>query len=91
MSIIEDLIITLMLSKRAQLAILLGLVMFLLILLIGHHVANSLHFEGHLSLIAEIIRPVVQFRYEHAAWGVLITFWVLAGKIIIKDRKKYLY
>lgn len=91
MSIFEELLITLMYSKRAQFALVLGPVFFILILLIGHHMANSLHFEGPFAPLAEMVRPIIEFRYEHAAWGSLIGFWVLAGKILIKDRKKYLY
>lgn len=91
MGIFEELLITLLYSRRAQFALVLGPVFFILILLIGHHMANSLHFEGLFAPMAEAIRPIIEFRYEHAAWGGLIGFWTLAAKILIKDRRKYLF
>lgn len=91
MSFIEELLITFAYSKRAQFAIVFGLVSFIGILLVGHHMANELHFEGMFAPFADAIRPIIEYRYEQVAWGSLVSFWMLAGKIIIKDRKKYLY
>jgi len=91
MSFIEELLITFAYSKRAQFAFIFGMVSFVGILLIGHHMASTLHFEGMFAQFADAIRPIVEYRYEQVAWGSLVSFWVLAGKIIIKDRKKYLY
>ncbi len=91
MSFIEELLITFMYSRRAQFAIFFGLVAFIGILLIGQHMTNTLHFEGMFAPFADAIRPIMEFRYKQAAWGALVGFWVLAGKILIRDRKKYLY
>jgi hypothetical protein len=91
MGIFEELLITFMYSKRAQFAFVMGPIFFILILLIGHHMANSLHFEGVYAPISNALRPYVEFRYEHIAWANLIGFWVLAGKMLIKDRRKYLF
>lgn len=91
MNFIEELLITFAYSRRAQFAIAFGMVSFVGILLIGHHMASTLHFEGMLSPLSDALRPIIEYRYEQVAWGALVSFWVLAGKILIKDRKKYLY
>lgn len=91
MNVIEELLITFAYSRRAQFAFFFGMVSFIGILLIGHHMANTLYFEGMFAPMADAIRPIIEYRYEQVAWGTLVSFWVLAGKILIKDRKKYLY
>ena len=90
MGIFEELLITFMYSKRAQFAFVMGPIFFILILLIGHHIASSLHFVGLYAPIAEALRPYIEFRYEHLAWANLIGFWILSGKMLIKERAKYL-
>ncbi len=91
MEFLEELLITLMYSKKAQLSLLLGPIFFIGIMLVGHHMVSNMVFHGVMAPMTEAVRSVVAFRYEHAAWGALITFWILAGKVLIKDRKKYLY
>lgn len=91
MNFIEELLITFAYSKRAQFAFFFGMVSFIGILLLGHHMADKLHFEGIFAPFADAIRPTIIYRYEQAAWGALVSFWVLAGRILIKDRKKYLH
>lgn len=91
MGLIEELLITLMYSRKAQLALWMGPISFIAILLVGHHLAGNIPFEGNFALLAEVIKPLLLFRYEHAAWGSLISFWVIAGKIVIRDRNRHLY
>ena len=38
--------------------------------------------------IANAIRPIIEMRYEQAAWGALISFFGLAIKAYLKDRKR---
>lgn len=45
MGFFEELLITFTYSKRAQFAFVFGMVSFIGILLIGHHMASTLHFE----------------------------------------------
>lgn len=91
MTYLEELLITFLYSKRAQLAVILGPVFFAGIMLIGHYLTRNLMLDGVMAPLSETFRTIYMIRYEHAAWGVLLTFWVLAGKTLIKDRKKYLY
>lgn len=91
LAFLEELLITLMYSKKAQFTLVLGPIFFIGIMLIGHHMVSNLVFQGVMAPMTERLRSVVASRYEHAAWGALTTFWILAGKTLIKDRKKYLY
>ncbi|MDX1916244.1 MAG: hypothetical protein SFU55_11730 [Methylophilus sp.] len=88
MDLLEELLITLMYSRRALLAIVFGVLFFFGILMLGHHLANNLRFNGPFAPLADAIRPIILIRYEHVAWGALISFWMLAGKILLKERKR---
>lgn len=91
MIFIEELLITFSYSKRAQLAAILGPIFFVAIMLLGHHLTSNLVFEGVMAPMTEIFRSAFMMRYEYLAWFALITFWVIAAKALIRDRKKYLY
>jgi hypothetical protein len=90
MLFVEDFFLILAYSVRMQLAIIWGLVFFVVILALGHHFAETLHFEGSLAPLADAVRPYIEMRYEHAAWGVLFTFVGVAIKVYLKDRKRFL-
>lgn len=91
MNIFEELLISLMYSRKAQFALWMGPISFFAILMIGHHLVGNLEFHGPLAPISEAIKPLLLFRYEHIAWGSLISFWLMAGKTLVKDRNKYLH
>lgn len=90
MSFLEEFVLVLAYSVRTQLAIILGLVFFVGTLLLGQHFAETLHFEGYLAPLADVIRPYIAMRYEYAAWGALFTFFGVAIKVYLKDRKRFL-
>jgi hypothetical protein len=90
MNIFVELLIALMYSRRAQLALWMGLISFFVILIVGHHLVGNLEFQGPFAPMSDAIKPLLLYRYEHIAWGSLISFWLLAVKILIKDRNKYL-
>lgn len=91
MAFLEELLITFSYSKKAQYAAILGPILFVAIRLLGYHLTSNLVFEGPLAPMTEVFRSVFMMRYEYLAWFALITFWVIAIKTLIKDRKKYLY
>lgn len=90
MSFVEEFFLVLAYSVRTQLAIIFGVVFFVGILALGHHFSETLHFKGYLAPLAAAIRPYIEMRYEHAAWGALFTFLGLAIKVYLKDRKRFL-
>lgn len=86
----EEFIIVLAYSGRTQLAIIFGVMFFFGTLILGEHFASSLVFHGVLAPLADAIRPIILHRYEHAAWGSLLGFLLLAVKCYRKDRKRLL-
>ncbi len=86
----EELMIVLAYSTRTQLAILFGIVFFIGILLLGHHFTSTLAFQGVLAPLADAIRPIIEHRYEKAAWGSSLSFLLLAFQCYRKDRKRLL-
>jgi hypothetical protein len=90
MSIIEELLVALMYSRKAQFALWMGPISFFAILMIGHQLVGNIEFRGHFAPLSEAIKPFLLLRYEYLAWGSLISFWLLAGKTLVKDRNKYL-
>ncbi|MDD4926693.1 MAG: hypothetical protein PHF58_09355 [Methylotenera sp.] len=90
MSFVEEFFLVLAYSVRTQLAIIFGVVFFVGILLLGHHFAETLHFGGYLAPLADAIRPYIEMRYEYAAWGALYTFFGVAIRVYLKDRKRFL-
>lgn len=91
MNFIEELVITLMSSSRAIVAIIFGVVFFIVIQLIGNHMANNLHFNGLFAVLDEALKPMILYRYEQVAWGALLSFWMLAAKIVIMERKRIFF
>lgn len=85
---LEELLIAFAYSTRAKFAFVIGIVFFVGILAVGNHMTSNLEFNGILAPLADAIKPYIWFRYEYAAWAALISFWVQAGKIIIKERQK---
>jgi hypothetical protein len=90
MPFLEELLFVLAYSVRTQLAIIFGVAFFVGILLLGHHFAETLHFEGYLAPLADLIRSYIEMRYEYAAWAALFTFFGVAIKVYLKDRKHFL-
>lgn len=90
MSWCEEFLIVLAYSAKTQLALVFGAVFYFGTLMLGEHFASSLVFQGMLAPLADAIRPIILHRYEHAAWGSLLGFLLLAVKCYRKDRKRLL-
>lgn len=87
----EEFLIVLGYSTRTQLAVVFGAVFFFGTLMLGEHFASNLAFHGVLAPLADAIRPIILHRYEHAAWGSLFGFLLLAVKCYRKDRRCLLH
>lgn len=91
MSWYEEFLIVLGYSTRTQLAVVFGAVFYFGTLVLGDHLASSFVLHGVLAPLADTIRPIILNRYEHAAWGSLLGFLLLAVKCYRKDRKRLLH
>jgi hypothetical protein len=86
----DEFLIVLAYSTKTQLSIFFGVVFFIGTLLLGHHLVSGLVFQGILAPLTDTIRPIIEHRYEKAAWGSLVAFLFLAFKCYKKDRKRFL-
>ena len=88
MGFLDEFVFVMSYSVKTCMALILGVVFFFGILMLGHHYAETLHFSGLMAPLADAVRPIVEMRYEQTAWGALISFWGLAIKAYLKDRKR---
>lgn len=75
------------LSKRTQLALILGIVFHFAILLVGKYYVADIEFQGVMKPLEDAIVGKLLHRYDKLAWLTLISFWILAFKCYRKDRK----
>jgi hypothetical protein len=83
-----EIICVLAFSRRAQWALALGLVGFVSIMLIGHHMTDSFELSGAMAPLSEVFRAKIAHRYDKAAYACLFSFWALAFKFYRKDKKR---
>lgn len=76
------------LSKRAQIALVLGVVFHILIILVGKYYVAEIEFQEVMKPLKDSIVRKLLHRYDKAAWFTLVSFWVLAFKCYLKDRKR---
>lgn len=83
-----DILLVIAYSRRTQLAIFFGIFGFIVINLMGNYYLNNLQLSGQMASLTDVIRDKLAHRYDKAAWGVLLSFLVLAVKLYQKDKKK---
>lgn len=86
----EEFLIVFAYSTKTQLALFFGAVFYFGTLTLGEHFSTSLVFQGMLAPLADVFRPIILHRYEHAAWVSLFGFLMLAFKCYSKDRRRLL-
>lgn len=89
-SIIEEFLIVLAHSRRTQASLFFGLAFFILFQLVGAFMVNGVHLNGPFAPLTDTIREALLGRYEQAAWGALGSFFILAIRCYLKDRKRLL-
>lgn len=77
-------------SKRTQWAIILGIVFFIAVSLLGKHMISTLHFSGPIAGLEGAIGSKLLKHYDKAALFGLLSFWCLAVKCYLRDRKRFL-
>lgn len=90
MNWLDEALIVLAYSTRAQLAIMMGVVVSCAILIYGHFAVEQLELTGLMAPLTEVIRPYFEHRYDALALGSLLSFFGVAAKAYMKDRKRLL-
>jgi hypothetical protein len=85
-----EILYALALSKRTQVALVLGIVFFVGISLVGEFYASRLHFSGPLAGLEQAVIPKLMKRYDKVALIALISFWVVAFKCYRRDKRRFL-
>lgn len=76
-------------STRMQLAISLGMIFYIVISLFGQYWVSNIEFHGVMKVFEETFINKFARRYDKIALFSLISFWVLAFKFYLKDRKRF--
>lgn len=85
-----EILIVLAFSKKTLWAIMLGLLFFVGINFLGSHVQSNFELHGPYAGLTDMIKHKIANKYDKIAWAALISFWMLAVKLYIKDRRKIL-
>jgi len=83
-----EIIAVINLSRRTQLAIIFGMIAFVIINLLGSYMIHDFELQGPLNGLTDVIKQQLEGKYDKAAWGALIGFWGLAFKFYKKDKKR---
>lgn len=86
---IIELLCILAFSKRTQWALILGVVGFIGIHVWGQYHLSNLELEGNLSMHERVISHKLMLRYDKVALGCLISFWLLACKLYVRDKRRF--
>lgn len=85
-----EMLYVLSVSKRTQWAIILGAVFFIFVLLLGKHMVSTLQFSGPIAGLERAVVTKLFRHYDKVALFGLLSFWWLALKCYLRDRKQFL-
>ncbi|WP_373386606.1 hypothetical protein [Pseudomonas alcaligenes] len=86
---LTEILYVIALSKRTQVALILGVVFFVGISLVGEFYVSRLHFSGPLAGLEQAVIPKLMKRYDKVALIALISFWALAFKFYHRDKRRF--
>ena len=88
MDCISELLLVLFYSKKTQYAILIGIFGYLAINLVGDYMLRDFHLTGLLAPLNDLVKDKLIGKYDKAALCCLCSFWMLAIKLYIKDKRR---
>lgn len=84
----EEFLVVLSYSTKTQLALIFGVVFFVITMVAGDYFYTHMEIQGILSPLSDVIRESILQRYDKVAWIALFGFIVLAAKCYEKDRNR---
>ncbi len=84
-----EVLYVLALSKRTQVALILGVVFFVGISLLGEFYVSRLHFSGTVAGLEQVVITKLMKRFDKAALIALVSFWALAFKFYHRDKRRF--
>lgn len=85
---LTEILIVIACSGRTQAAIIFGMIGFIVVNLAGDSYLSDFQLHGQYTGLTDVIKSKLAYRYDKAAWVVLIGFWWRAFKLYQKDKKK---
>lgn len=86
---ITEILYVVALSRRTQVAIVLGIISFLGISILGEFYVSRLHFSGAIAGLEQAVIPRLMKQYDKAAFIALLSFWSLAFKLYRCDKRRF--
>lgn len=86
---LEEFLYILSISKKTQWAIVFGVIFFVGIHLLGNYMLSNFELKGQVSGIQDVIVQQFAKKYDKVALGALISFWMLAYKSYLRDKKRF--
>jgi len=83
---LEEILIVLAHSPRTQFAVAFGVASFVGFILAGEYFVGRFELHGMLAPLTGVVREHLWSRYDHAAWGALVSSLLLAVRLYRKDR-----
>ena len=77
-------------SRRAQAALVLGMLFWAGFLVLGKLLGEGIALPGIFAPLNDVLRSHFEQRAEHLAWGALCGFLVVAYKAYRRDRRRVL-
>lgn len=75
-------------SRRTQLAIAFGVLLFVGIMAMGRVMVDGLDLHGPLAAVTNVVREALLHQYDKVAWAALGSFALLAVKFYRRDRRR---
>lgn len=85
-----DNLLVLLHSTRTQLALAGGVLSALIVLIYGQFQVDAFELTGSLSLLTTTLKPYFIHRYEALALVAFLTFFKLAIRLFLEDRRRFL-
>ena len=87
---LAEFLYVLALSRRTQWALIMGVVFFIAVSIFGNYLVSNIELHGHFKVLENVISEKMLRRYDKLALIMLVSFWSLAIRCYLKDRKRFL-
>ncbi|MCL2915551.1 hypothetical protein L2725_17490 [Shewanella corallii] len=85
---LAEFLYVLALSRRTQWALFMGVIFYIAIDTFGSYLLSNFELHGHFKALEIVISEKILRKYDKLALITLLSFWFLAVKYYLKDRKR---
>ena len=88
---VDEFLLIITQSKGIVIAVILGVIFFVVVNVIGYFQLVGFELHGSLKGAEKVIKQLLLDRYKAASFIGLASFWSLAIKLYLKERKRLFY